>query len=496
MLRILLVMSLSLGSSCSKKKAEEQPSSGQVDPAAPETQSADEKANAAEPAPGADKSERRALRRLDEPAEEERYESPTERRLLSDRVESSTFLWTDWNRFQENYHPNYALDGDPKTAWVEGADESGAGEWIRVHTSKVSGSTKLRLRLLAGYHKSKSLYEKNARPKTIAVKTLPGGPTKEFALTDTMDWQEVELQLPNIAVEAVEISVRDVYEGSKYLDLCISDLEIFVTGLTKDSPAFEKRKLERLLGWKKERLEAAKLFADSDKANALPIAPGYRVVPNHGKREVPEVEEGAGSWLRRAVAVATAETPQHAKLLALASKSIQSEYSDWVQVKVVSKRALPLPEADGLRQPDGFELIMGSPSDAFFLPHTGEFSLIDSSRLSAFDVKVADRADDCRPDKSTFKRPPSEQLSGPTPRALLHQWCVEEETREGTVNYLSEMLLLYDSEGRILFLVGPGDVQYYDWKAGEGGQQIVGGLRFFDSGEIERLAVKSEVARP
>ena len=54
-------------------------------------------------------------------------DQPIERRLYSDRVEASSFLWTDWNKFQENYHPNYILDGDPATAWVEGADSSGAG---------------------------------------------------------------------------------------------------------------------------------------------------------------------------------------------------------------------------------------------------------------------------------------------------------------------------------------------------------------------------------
>lgn len=44
---------------------------------------------------------------------------PTERRLFSDSTEASSFLWNDWNRFQENYHPNYLADDDPTTGWAE-----------------------------------------------------------------------------------------------------------------------------------------------------------------------------------------------------------------------------------------------------------------------------------------------------------------------------------------------------------------------------------------
>jgi hypothetical protein len=86
------------------------------------------------------------------------HDQPVERRLYSDRIEASSFLWTDWNKFQENYHPSYIMDGDPATAWVEGADSSGAGEWVRVHVSPVEGATRVRLRVQNGYHKSKSLH--------------------------------------------------------------------------------------------------------------------------------------------------------------------------------------------------------------------------------------------------------------------------------------------------------------------------------------------------
>ena len=64
-----------------------------------------------------------------------------ERRLHVATANASSFLWNDWNRFQENYHPNYVADGDPKTAWVEGADGNGEGEWLKLPLTELANTT-------------------------------------------------------------------------------------------------------------------------------------------------------------------------------------------------------------------------------------------------------------------------------------------------------------------------------------------------------------------
>jgi hypothetical protein len=46
--------------------------------------------------------------------------------------------------FTENYHPSYALDGDPKTAWVDGADGDGIEEWIEWPVSTLANARALR----------------------------------------------------------------------------------------------------------------------------------------------------------------------------------------------------------------------------------------------------------------------------------------------------------------------------------------------------------------
>src|SRR5689334_20650221 len=96
--------------------------------------------------------------------------APTERRLHTDNVEASTFLWNDWNKFVENYHPNYVADDDPATAWVEGAKSSGAGEWLRIQVTPLDKTTQVRLRVRNGYQKSKDLWKANARAKAVKVR--------------------------------------------------------------------------------------------------------------------------------------------------------------------------------------------------------------------------------------------------------------------------------------------------------------------------------------
>src|SRR5258706_8950762 len=115
---------------------------------------------------------------------------PVERRLFADQVSGSSFLWNDWNRFQENYLPLYVSDDDPKTAWTEGADSNGEGEWIRMQVTEMDGATKVRLRMRAGYQKSESLWKKNTRPKEATIKLLPGGQTTKVTLADQWGWQE------------------------------------------------------------------------------------------------------------------------------------------------------------------------------------------------------------------------------------------------------------------------------------------------------------------
>jgi len=428
------------------------------------------------------------------------YDQPVERRLYSNRIESSSFLWTDWNKFQENYHPNYLMDGDPKTAWVEGGDGSGAGEWIRVQLSPVEGVTRIRLRLQNGYHRSRSLYGKNARARQIAITTQPGGQRHAAGLADDMAWQEVVFDVPPGRVEALELEVTEAFEGTRYTDLCISELEVFLTGLTVENPAFEKSKRDELIAWKKNRLAAAALFGSRKAAAALPILPGYRVVKGELAPALPPRTELFGHALRSLVEMVPASAPVAHR----AQQAVAADFAGWIPVQAVVRPRLVLPAVDGLYEPGSFELVYEPREDAFMLPSSPQGVLLSSRNLSLFDArdeKDPRQRTDCKEGRTWYMRPPSapagKGAGGPLPTELLMVRCVVEETREGEATYTLWQLLEFDDRGSLVLMVGPQQVQWLDWKEdgqAEGGAILSGGLRIQRPGEPVQKLVDARVA--
>ena len=403
------------------------------------------------------------------------YDHPVERRLYSDRIEASSFLWTDYNKFQENYHPNYIMDGDPRTAWVEGADSSGAGEWVRIHLSRVDGATHVRLRIQNGYWKSASLYRKNARLETVTVTTLPGHHSTTAQLDDKMAWQEIAFDQPAGPIDAIELRADKVYPGSTYTDLCVSDVEVYVTGTTVENPAFEKSKLESLLGWKKNRLAAAAVLG-GNKAAGLPILSGYRVVDGD-EQPAQEQLKGANAGLRASVQAARQAAGGALDGLARrADAALVSDFAGWRVVQVVARPKLEVPDVDGLHQATDEELAYGAPDDAFVLPPRQQGSLLENDHLTAFDVKGSDprKRSTCKPGHTGFLRPPRTAGEGPALTELVAIRCVRVEDREGYATYDVWQLLEYDEHGNLALLIGPSSVvEWFDWKTEQSGRRVL-----------------------
>ncbi|MEZ4319786.1 MAG: hypothetical protein R3F61_19890 [Myxococcota bacterium] len=190
--------------------------------------------------------------------------------LRSPEADASSFLVSDWNRFTENYHPSYALDGNPKTAWVEGVAGDGVGEWLEWRVSPVSGVHRVQLRIRNGYQKSAGLFASNAAPARIRVDIRSSRGvvhSAEIALTDALDWQEHVLDPPeDVAFDTVRLTVLEARKGSTYADLCISDVELAVDATTPYQSAVENAKHVALQEWVKERVAAAAYFKALPKA--------------------------------------------------------------------------------------------------------------------------------------------------------------------------------------------------------------------------------------
>ena len=402
---------------------------------------------------------------------------PTERRLHSDNIEASSFLWNDWNKFVENYHPNYVADDDAVTAWVEGATGSGAGEWLRVHVTPLEKTTRVRLRVRNGYQKSKDLWKANARAKAVTVKLLPSKTEKKVTLTDADGWQEIVVDQPSGPLKSVELSIGSVYEGSKYADLCISDVQVLATSETPDNPAFEKSKLAGLMSWRSERIAAAKLFAA--KKVALPIYPSYEQA-----QKVEPKDEERGTALERAAA-----DPVFAKewkdALAVA-QALQDDTTKLTRAQIAPTSAAKLVQVDGLAitsvgQVGGQEGPFVT-SDELRLPMLGLVSAMFADQMRVLDVKDKLTPEDyvsserpCGPDVAWVSRAQPKEGGPQRVVAIAIGKCDRLMSRVGSYYARTTELMIYDPTGKLVLVVGEGHVEGYRWKDDGGKPMLAGG---------------------
>ena len=417
-----------------------------------------------------------------------------ERRLHSDNIDASTFLWNDWNKFVENYHPNYVADDDPTTAWVEGAKSTGAGEWVRIQVTPLDQTTRVRLRVRNGYQKSADLWSANARAKDVTVRLLPGNTEKKLVLADKDGWQELVIDQPAGAVRAVELAIGSVYEGSKYPDLAISDIQVFATSQDPDNPAFEKTKRETLLAWRTARAAAAKVF----KSNVgMPIATAYEVVTTD--REV------QGSKLVDMIASAR-EEPGLAKewkdALATAA-SIAQDLDGMTRVQLSSVSKTKLVEVDGMEITRVGDIETGEgpylDEGALRLPMLGTVASLFADQLRALDLKDKltiskfDRGNKLCKDTTWVKRAQGKEGQARVSAIALGR-CARVEGRHGAWNANTIELMVYDAEGRLVLVAGDGHVDAYRWVVEAGRPMIAGGRAILLQGKVIESKRRQTVA--
>jgi len=124
---------------------------------------------------------------------------------------------------EDTYSPEQAMDGNPKTAWVEGVQGNGTGEWIQVssnETQKVSA-----LKMMIGFNKTEDLYYRNNRPKEILIVFDDGSAISE-KLSDEhyYGYQYIYFKEP-VFTKSVRIEILSIYPGSEYHSTCISEIE-------------------------------------------------------------------------------------------------------------------------------------------------------------------------------------------------------------------------------------------------------------------------------
>ena len=434
-----------------------------------------------------------------------------ERRLHVASAEASSYLVNDWNKFQENYLPLYVGDDDPKTAWS--LKTEGIGEWLRVHMTQMEGATKLRMKIRNGYHKSAKLFEANSRGKELTVTLLPSKKTVDVTLTDTQDWQEIVVDQPAGPLEAVELKIKSVYPGKKYDDMCISDVQLFVTATSSDNPAFEKQRLTKIAEWKKERVAAAKLFK-TKLGQSLPIDAQYVAVAEAGDAsdwKNPCIGQTAICFMKHAARRARngkGKSKHAAALKTAAELIITDEFKSMPAVRVSVRDKRPIPAVDGLCTPVMDSCFEDPCESRLPLPITGQIGYLDAAALAlieqtglpSFADAMAHKPPQCnRAEPATFAwalrdaaAAGSPAESGPL-RALLLVRCGLVQGREGSYPAAHPQLLVYGGDGKLEVVANTGNVATLDWKTGSDGPKLAGafvaGLNDADDLTVESVTV-------
>lgn len=133
---------------------------------------------------------------------------------------ASSALYDD----NQKYPVENIFDNNPNSAWVKGKPGDGIGEWIEVGFEPEFNLSQIKI--INGYAKSKEIYSANNRVKKVVVNFSNGKP-QEFILQDNiLGFQTLKLPKP-VKVDSLKITIKDIYQGTKYNDTCISEIQFF-----------------------------------------------------------------------------------------------------------------------------------------------------------------------------------------------------------------------------------------------------------------------------
>jgi hypothetical protein len=107
------------------------------------------------------------------------------------------------------YYPANAIDGKRSTAWIEGVDGPGLGEWIRFDFDREINLH--RILIQPGYFKSPAIWAQNNRLATITAQ-FSDGTFRDLNFDNRMDSQKVDVG--SIRTKWVKFVIKSVYYGT------------------------------------------------------------------------------------------------------------------------------------------------------------------------------------------------------------------------------------------------------------------------------------------
>lgn len=133
-------------------------------------------------------------------------------------VASSSLEATSTN----SYGPTNLVDSDLATAWQEGADGPGIGEWVEF---RFSGHVLLsRIEIANGYQKDDERYLGNGRVKSLAIEYSTG----TTQLVDLIDSKDIQTVIPTRQpVEWMKFVIVSTFPGEIWEDTALSEVRIY-----------------------------------------------------------------------------------------------------------------------------------------------------------------------------------------------------------------------------------------------------------------------------
>lgn len=123
------------------------------------------------------------------------------------------------------YQPAQLFDARKEFVWAEGSPGLGKDEVLTFTFN--APQTISSVKIWNGYQRSEKHFEANARAKSIEI-GAKGGAKAKYTIEDTMTPQMIVLQEP-INSSVLEIKILDVFPGSTYKDLALSEI-LFYNG--------------------------------------------------------------------------------------------------------------------------------------------------------------------------------------------------------------------------------------------------------------------------
>jgi len=127
-----------------------------------------------------------------------------------------------------NYSANLAHDFDLRTAWVEGANGYGIGDYLEYEISTIEEPTVKLTEIIVvnGYVKSLEAWNNNSRVKSMKM-YVSDKPVAIINLEDTHAYQRINIEkyIPdNVYVMTIRFEITDIYKGDKFSDTAITEL--------------------------------------------------------------------------------------------------------------------------------------------------------------------------------------------------------------------------------------------------------------------------------